>query len=57
MIIRCDSTKALLHPAVEAVILFGFWEIVMFREHACSIHVDGTVNETAKRYLSMKQSG
>jgi hypothetical protein len=42
---------------MEAVILFGFKKIFMFHDHARLIYFDGTVNEAAKRYLSMKQSG
>jgi hypothetical protein len=42
---------------MEAVILFGFWEIFRFREHALLIDFDGTINEPIKRYLSMKQRG
>jgi hypothetical protein len=42
---------------MEAVILFGFWEMFMFHEHARLIDFDGTVNEATKRFLSVKQSG
>jgi hypothetical protein len=49
------TPNALLHPVVEAVILFALWEIFMF-EHARMIDADGTTNEAAKRYLSMKSA-
>jgi hypothetical protein len=42
---------------MEAVILFGFWEIFMFCERALLIDFDGTVNEPVKMYLFVKQSG
>jgi hypothetical protein len=57
MISRCDSTNALLHPAVEVAIFFTFWEIFMFCEHARLIDANGIFNKAAKRYISMKQSG
>jgi hypothetical protein len=57
MISRCVSANALLQPAVEGAFFFAFWEIFLFCEHARLIDANGTSNEAAKRYLSMKQSG
>jgi GH35 family endo-1,4-beta-xylanase len=58
--IRADDLEVCLrecfaHPAVEGVVLWGFWEAFMFREHAHLIDADGTINEAGKRYLALKQ--
>ncbi|XP_044964455.1 endo-1,4-beta-xylanase 1-like isoform X2 [Hordeum vulgare subsp. vulgare] len=58
--IRADDLEVCLrecfaHPAVEGVVLWGFWEMFMFRNHAHLVDADGTVNEAGKRYLALKQ--
>ncbi|KAL6865281.1 hypothetical protein ACP4OV_016432 [Aristida adscensionis] len=58
--IRADDLEVYLreafaHPAVEGIILWGFWEMFMFREHAHLVDADGTINEAGKRYLALKQ--
>ncbi|KAL6639183.1 hypothetical protein ACP70R_022913 [Stipagrostis hirtigluma subsp. patula] len=58
--IRADDLEVYLreafaHPAVEGIILWGFWEMFMFREHAHLVDVDGTINEAGRRYLALKQ--
>ncbi|XP_052162414.1 endo-1,4-beta-xylanase 1-like isoform X2 [Oryza glaberrima] len=58
--IRADDLEVYLreafaHPSVEGIILWGFWELFMFREHAHLVDVDGTINEAGKRYIALKQ--
>jgi hypothetical protein len=58
--IRADDLEVFLreafaHPAVEGIILWGFWEMFMFREHSHLVDADGTINEAGKRYLALKQ--
>ncbi|OEL38333.1 Anti-sigma-I factor RsgI6 [Dichanthelium oligosanthes] len=47
--------EAFAHPAVGGIILWGFWEMFMFREHAHLVDADGTINEAGRRYLALKQ--
>jgi GH35 family endo-1,4-beta-xylanase len=58
--IRADDLEVFLreafaHPAVGGIILWGFWEMFMFREHAHLVDADGTINEAGRRYLALKQ--
>ncbi|GJN07532.1 hypothetical protein PR202_ga25371 [Eleusine coracana subsp. coracana] len=58
--IRADDLEVFLreafaHPAVGGIVLWGFWEMFMFREHAHLVDADGTINEAGKRYLALKQ--
>nr|CAB3452776.1 unnamed protein product [Digitaria exilis] len=58
--IRADDLEVFLreafaHPAVGGIILWGFWEMFMFREHAHLVEADGTINEAGRRYLALKQ--
>ncbi|XP_075097498.1 endo-1,4-beta-xylanase 1 isoform X1 [Nicotiana tabacum] len=58
--VRADDLEVMLreafaHPAVEGVILWGFWELFMSREDAHLINAEGELNEAGKRYLALKQ--
>ncbi|KAL0757837.1 hypothetical protein Bca101_095505 [Brassica carinata] len=39
------------HPAFEGVMLWGFWELFVSREHAHFVNADGEINEAGKRFL------
>ncbi|KAL0732577.1 hypothetical protein Bca4012_008786 [Brassica carinata] len=47
--------EAFAHPAVEGVMLWGFWELFMSREHAHLVDADGEINEAGKRFLEIKR--
>ncbi|XP_038715843.1 endo-1,4-beta-xylanase 1-like isoform X2 [Tripterygium wilfordii] len=47
--------EAFAHPAVEGVMLWGFWELFMSRESSHLVNAEGEVNEAGKRYLRLKQ--
>uniref|UniRef100_A0A1J3DLZ9 Endo-1,4-beta-xylanase A n=1 Tax=Noccaea caerulescens TaxID=107243 RepID=A0A1J3DLZ9_NOCCA len=47
--------EAFAHPAVEGVMLWGFWELFMSREHSHLVNADGEVNEAGKRFLEIKR--
>ncbi|KAE9457291.1 hypothetical protein C3L33_10804, partial [Rhododendron williamsianum] len=58
--IRGDDLEVMLreafaHPAVEGVMLWGFWELFMSRENSHLVNAEGDVNETGRRLLSLKQ--
>lgn len=58
--IRGDDLEVMLweafaHPAVEGVMLWGFWELFMSREHSHLVNADGEVNEAGKRFLEIKR--
>ncbi|KAK1323789.1 hypothetical protein QJS10_CPA02g00032 [Acorus calamus] len=58
--VRADDLEVMLretyaHPAVEGIMLWGFWELFMSRDNAYLVDAEGTVNEAGKRYLSLKQ--
>ncbi|XP_060173350.1 endo-1,4-beta-xylanase 1-like [Lycium barbarum] len=58
--VRADDLEVMLreafaHPAVEGVILWGFWELFMSRENAHLVNAEGDLNEAGKRYLALKQ--
>lgn len=57
--IRADDLEAMLrelyaHPAVEGVVLWGFWELFMSRDNAYLVNAEGDLNEGGKRYLQLK---
>ncbi|CAI9115627.1 OLC1v1016587C1 [Oldenlandia corymbosa var. corymbosa] len=57
--IRADDLEVMLrevfaHPAVEGIILFGFWELNMFRENSHLVNAEGDINEAGRRYLALK---
>ncbi|OWM67538.1 hypothetical protein CDL15_Pgr028401 [Punica granatum] len=47
--------EAYAHPAVEGIILWGFWELGMARGDAHLIDAEGDINEVGKRFLSLKK--
>lgn len=58
--VRADDLEVMLreafaHPAVEGIVLWGFWELFMSRNNAHLVDAEGTVNEAGKRYLALKQ--
>ncbi|XP_068657360.1 endo-1,4-beta-xylanase 1-like [Aristolochia californica] len=58
--VRADDLEVMLreafaHPAIEGVMLWGFWELFMSRDNAHLVDAEGSVNEAGKRYLALKQ--
>lgn len=58
--VRADDLEVMLreafaHPAVEGVMLWGFWELFMSRDNSHLVNAEGDVNEAGKRYLALKQ--
>ncbi|KAL4181317.1 hypothetical protein AMTRI_Chr12g270610 [Amborella trichopoda] len=58
--IRADDLEVMLreafaHPAVEGIMLWGFWELFMSRENSHLVDAEGSLNEAGKRLLSLKQ--
>ncbi|XP_021754674.1 uncharacterized protein LOC110719980 isoform X1 [Chenopodium quinoa] len=58
--IRADDLEVMLreafaHPAVEGVMLWGFWELFMSRENSHLVNAEGDINEAGKRYLKLKR--
>lgn len=58
--IRADDLEVMLreayaHPAVEGVMLWGFWELFMSRENSHLVNAEGDINEAGKRYLQLKE--
>ncbi|XP_010544026.1 PREDICTED: uncharacterized protein LOC104816770 isoform X2 [Tarenaya hassleriana] len=46
--------EAFAHPAVEGVMLWGFWELFMSREHSHLVNADGGINEAGRKFLEVK---
>ncbi|CAN6482180.1 unnamed protein product [Victoria cruziana] len=58
--VRADDLEVMLrecyaHPAVEGIVLWGFWELFMSRDNAYLVGAEGDLNEAGKRYLSLKK--
>lgn len=58
--VRADDLEVMLreayaHPAVEGVMLWGFWELFMSRENSHLVNAEGDINEAGKRYLELKR--
>ncbi|XP_020590650.1 uncharacterized protein LOC110031660 [Phalaenopsis equestris] len=58
--VRADDLETMLrevyaHPAVDGIMLWGFWELLMSRENAYLVDAEGEVNEAGKRFLALKQ--
>ncbi|CAN0921975.1 Endo-1,4-beta-xylanase 1 [Linum grandiflorum] len=58
--IRADDLEVMLreafaHPAVEGVVLWGFWELYMSRKNAHLVDASGKINQAGKRFLSLKK--
>jgi GH35 family endo-1,4-beta-xylanase len=46
--------EAYAHPAVEGVMFWGFMQGHMWRQDACLINADGTVNDAGERSVVRK---
>lgn len=58
--IRAEDLEVMLreayaHPAVDGVMLWGFWELFMSRENAHLVNAEGELNEAGKKYLDLKE--
>ncbi|WVZ21508.1 hypothetical protein V8G54_008830 [Vigna mungo] len=58
--VRADDLEVMLreamaHPAIDGVMLWGFWELFMSRENSHLVNAEGELNEAGKRFLSLKQ--
>ncbi|KAL2894892.1 Anti-sigma-I factor RsgI6 [Bienertia sinuspersici] len=58
--VRADDLEVMLreayaHPAVEGVVLWGFWELFMCREYSHLVNAEGEINEAGRRYLNLKR--
>ncbi|KAG2546917.1 hypothetical protein PVAP13_9KG053900 [Panicum virgatum] len=58
--VRADDLEVVLreayaHPAVEGVVLWGFWELFMSRDDAQLVDAEGQVNEAGRRLLQLKR--
>ncbi|KAK1323790.1 hypothetical protein QJS10_CPA02g00033 [Acorus calamus] len=56
--VRADDLEVVLreafaHSSVEGIVLWGFWELLMFRDNAHLIDAEGRINEAGKRYLAL----
>ncbi|XP_027190073.1 endo-1,4-beta-xylanase 1-like [Cicer arietinum] len=47
--------EAMAHPAVDGVMLWGFWELFMSRDNSHLVNAEGDVNEAGKRFIALKQ--
>lgn len=47
--------EAFAHPAVEGVMLWGFWELFMSRDNAHLVNAEGEINEAGRRLLLLKE--
>ena len=57
--VRADDLEVMLreayaHPAVEGIMLWGFWELFMSRDNSHLVNAEGEINEAGKRYLGLK---
>ncbi|XP_057721324.1 endo-1,4-beta-xylanase 1-like [Arachis stenosperma] len=58
--VRADDLEVMLreamaHPAVEGLMLWGFWELFMSRDNSHLVNAEGEINEAGKRFLALKQ--
>lgn len=58
--VRADDLEVMLreafaHPAVDGIMLWGFWELFMSRDNSHLVNAEGQINEAGKRYLALKQ--
>uniref|UniRef100_A0A6N2MY98 GH10 domain-containing protein n=1 Tax=Salix viminalis TaxID=40686 RepID=A0A6N2MY98_SALVM len=58
--VRGDDLEVMLreayaHPAVDGIMLWGFWELFMSRDNAHLVDAEGELNEAGKRYLALKK--
>lgn len=58
--VRADDLEVMLrevfaHPAVDGIVLWGFWELFMSRDNSHLVNAEGEINEAGRRYLDLKQ--
>ncbi|XP_059634092.1 endo-1,4-beta-xylanase 1-like [Cornus florida] len=58
--VRADDLEVMLrevyaHPAVDGVMLWGFWELFMSRDNSHLVNAEGDINEAGKKYLALKR--
>lgn len=58
--VRADDLEVVLreafaHPAVEGIMLWGFWEMFMCDDHCHLVSAEGDINEAGKRFLELKR--
>lgn len=58
--LRADDLEVVLreayaHPAVEGVIFWGFMQGHMWRQDACLVNSDGTVNDAGERFVDLRR--
>lgn len=58
--VRADDLEVMLrevfaHPAVEGVVLWGFWELFMSRDNSHLVNAEGEINEAGRRYIALKK--
>ncbi|XP_062195408.1 endo-1,4-beta-xylanase 1-like [Phragmites australis] len=58
--LRADDLEVVLreayaHPAVEGVMFWGFMQGHMWRQDACLINSDGTVNDAGERFVDLRR--
>lgn len=58
--VRGDDLEVMLwegfaHPAVEGIMLWGFWELFMSRNNAHLVDAEGGINEAGNRFLALMQ--
>uniref|UniRef100_A0A2N9GVP4 GH10 domain-containing protein n=1 Tax=Fagus sylvatica TaxID=28930 RepID=A0A2N9GVP4_FAGSY len=58
--IRGDDLEVMLreafaHPAVDGIMLWGFWELFMSRNNSHLVNAEGDINEAGTRYLALKK--
>ncbi|KAL2317882.1 hypothetical protein Fmac_031758 [Flemingia macrophylla] len=58
--VRADDLEVMLreamaHPAVEGIMLWGFWELFMSRVNSHLVNAEGDINEAGKRFLALKE--
>ncbi|KAK1432316.1 hypothetical protein QVD17_09211 [Tagetes erecta] len=47
--------EAYAHPAVEGIMIWGFWELFMSRDNSHLVDAEGEINEAGKRLLELKK--
>ncbi|CAM0879021.1 unnamed protein product [Alopecurus aequalis] len=58
--LRADDYEVVLreayaHPAVEGVVFWGFMQGHMWRQDACLVNSDGTINDAGERFINLRR--
>ncbi|KAJ3685440.1 hypothetical protein LUZ61_014604 [Rhynchospora tenuis] len=58
--VRADDLEVMLreafaHPAVEGIVLWGFWEVSVWRKNSHLVNAEGDLNEAGKRFVKLKK--